>query len=149
MNAGDPQLSEVSHICLVRLAATVWFAGVVILLFKSIGMIVDALSLGATPVLAFSAIIAGIVAGTAKARWIFIRTCQKNIKRIFTLTSPKIWQFYRARFFCFLLLMILFGHFAHDLSENSVWRLLLLASLELSISTALLISSGCFRKLPT
>ncbi len=132
---------------LVKLAAVVWFSGVVILLFKSTIILIEAVKLGAPVSVAVSTVITGLVIGMIKAKYLFIRICKSNIKRIYSLKSPKIWQFYRIRFFFFLFLMITLGNYAYRLFHNSIFLLFTLAVLELSISTALLISGKCFREI--
>lgn len=131
---------------LIRLAALVWFAGVFILLFKSTALLIEAVRTGAPFLAAVLAAATGVVIGVIKAKYLFIRICEKNIQRILALKSPKIWQFYRTRFFFFLALMIAFGNWAYRLSSHSAVLLAALAVLELSVSTALLISGNSFRK---
>lgn len=132
---------------LVKLAALVWFAGVLVLLFKSVVMLIEAVKIGAPVSVTVSAVIAGLVIGMIKAKYLFIHICKRNIKRIFALKSPKIWQFYRIKFFFFLFLMITLGNYAYRLSSNSVFLLFTLSVLELPISTALAISGKCFIKI--
>lgn len=127
------------------MAALVWVAGVIVLLLKSSSMIMNAVEIGAPVSLAVTAVIIGLAAGAIKAKYLFVRVCNKNIERICALKSPKIWQFYRIRFFFFLFLMITFGNFAYRVSSGNLYMLLALAALELSISTALFISAKCFR----
>lgn len=131
---------------LIRLAASVWFAGVLILLFKSTALLVEAVRTGAPLFAVLLAAAAGVAIGLLKAKYLFIRICEKNIQRILALKSPKIWQFYRTRFFFFLALMIAFGNWAYRFSSHSAVLLAALAVLELSVSTALLISGNRFRK---
>lgn len=137
-------LPGVKPYTLVKLAAIVWFTGVIILLVKSSGMLIETVNNGAPLVWVFISVLIGLVFGKVKAKYLFIRLCKKNIKRILALESPKIWQFYRTRFFFFLFCMILFGNYAYDLARNNIYFLLSLAVLELSISTALFISGKCF-----
>ena len=132
---------------LIRLAASVWFAGVFILLFKSTALLIEAVRTGAPFFAAVLAAATGVAIGMLKAKYLFIRICEKNIQRILALKSPKIWQFYRTRFFFFLAFMITFGNCAHRFSSRSAVLLAALAVLELSVSTALLISGNCFRKI--
>ena len=129
---------------LIKLAGIVWGAGVIILLVKSGGMLVEAAEMGAPPVWVAVAILTGVFLGGIKAKYLFVRICRKNISRILALESPRIWQFYRSRFFFFLFCMILFGNIAYGLARDNICFLLPLAVLELSVSTALFISSRCF-----
>lgn len=107
-------------------------------------MIREAKLLGAPFDLTLFAALTGIILGWIKSTCLFDGACKKNIDRIFALASPKIWQFYRIRFFFFLCAMILFGSWAYAGARNHVHLLLGLAVLELSVSTALLISGRCF-----
>ena len=141
------ELLTATKATLVKLAALVWFSGVVVLLFKSTVMLIEAVKIGAPVSVAVSAVIAGLIIGMIKAKYFFIRICKSNIKRIFALKSPKIWQFYRMRFFFFLFLMITLGNYSYSLFNNSVFLLVALSVLELSISIALLISGKCFREI--
>lgn len=138
------QLLSCEKISLVRLAGLVWFVGVIVLLFKSSGIFIETVNIGAPFALTVTAVMSGLAIGAIKAKYLFIRLCRQNIKRIYALNSPKIWQFYRPRFFIFLFLMIAFGKYAYHISDTNCYLLLLLATLELSISTALLISIKCF-----
>lgn len=88
----------------------------------------------------------GILIGWVKAKYLFEKLCLKNLKRICALKEPRIWQFYRPRFFVFLFLMILLGKYLPELIQGNSLMLFLLATLELSISVALLISSHYFWK---
>lgn len=130
---------------MIRLAAIVWFAGVLILLFKSSGMFIEAVGIGAPVSLTIGAVAVGLAVGAVKAKFLFVRICRKNIHRIYALKAPKVWQFYRIRFFIFLFLMVSFGNWAYHASKNNFGLLLGLAVLELSISTALLLSATCFK----
>lgn len=132
---------------LFRLAALIWFTGVVVLLVKSVTIIREAIEVGVPVPVAVSALAAGVIIGMVKAKYLFIRICKKNIERIQALESPKIWQAYRTRFYFFLILMITFGKYAYHFSNSSAFWLTALAILELSISTALFISGNCFRKI--
>ena len=131
---------------LVKLAALVWFAGVFILLYKSTAMMIEAVGVGAPLSMVVLTVISGLIVGMIKAKTLFIHVCQKNINRILGLKSPRIWQFYRVRFFIFLFLMITLGNYAYHLSSSNAFLLLALSTLELSVSTALFISGKCFKK---
>ena len=98
------KMLNTTKINLMKLAALVWFAGVFILLYKSTVMVIEAVDIGAPLSVAVFTMITGMVIGLVKAKYLFIPLCKKNIKRISGLKSPKIWQFYRLRFFFFLVL---------------------------------------------
>lgn len=130
---------------LKRMAALVWFVGVVVLLLKSTTLFLQAIEEGVATPIVLVAIFGGILIGWFKAKLLFIKLCKKNLQRIRELNAPKIWQFYRSRFFFFLFLMILAGRYLPMLVQGSGVFLLLLAIVELSIATALCLSIHCFR----
>ena len=110
---------------LVRLAAVIWFTGVIVLLFKSTGMLVEAAGKGATGFLICLTMLSGFCLGLAKSKYLFVRVCLNNINRIHALPSPRVWQCYRGRFFFFLALMILSGNSAYSLARDNIYLLLL------------------------
>ena len=87
---------------------------------------------------------AGIAVGLVKTRYIFLKSCRKNMTRIDALTSPKLWQFYRFQFFIALALMIVLGSVLSRVSQGNHTFLVAVATLDISIGTALLISSKVF-----
>ncbi len=133
-----------SSLTLKRLAALVWYSGVVVLLFKSSILFLEADRSGAGSLLIILAILSGLLIGWVKAKYLFIKMCNRNLKRINALKQPMLWQFYRNRFFIFLGLMILLGTYLSKLIQGDYVMLVALAIVELSIATALLISSHCF-----
>ncbi len=129
---------------LKRLAALVWYAGVVVLLIKSSGLFAAALDNGASPRLVSAAILGGLGIGWLKAHYLFARVCRKNLERIGALQKPMLWQFYRGRFFVFLFMMVSLGaYLARQAAGDDAW-LISLAVVELSVAMALLASSRCF-----
>ena len=140
-----------STLTLKRLAALVWYIGVVALLVKSTGLFLKADRDGASLHLILLAILIGLVIGWIKAKYLFIKVCNKNLKRIDALKQPMLWQFYRKRFFFFLGTMISLGAYLSRLAQSDYLMLIALGVLELSIATALLVSSFSFwgKKLPS
>jgi hypothetical protein len=128
------------------LASLVWYSGIVVLSFKSSKLFLEAQSVNPNQVWIWSAVLGGLVIGIIKAKYLFNRLCIKNLKRIDALEKPKIWQFYRIRFFIFLLSMILLGSFISRLAHGNYPVLIIMATIEISIATALLGSSYCFWK---
>jgi hypothetical protein len=129
---------------LKRLAALVWYLGVAVLLIKSAGQFLEADRAGAGPLLVAFAIFSGLLIGWIKAKYLFIKICRRNLERIDALKKPKLWQCYRIRFYFFLGLMILLGVFLARLAQDASLMLAALGVLELSIATALLVSSRFF-----
>jgi len=126
------------------LAAITWYIGVLILLTKGAELAQDAHDLEPEGMGKRLAWIIGIVVGVIKTRYIFIKSCQKNLARIVDLKDPKIWEFYRRGFFVALFLMILLGATLSRIAQGNYISLISVAALDISIGTALLLSSKEF-----
>jgi hypothetical protein len=133
-----------SHRTLRVLAAFVWYAGGIVLLLKGRELLVEARGLNAELAWSWLAIPAGLALGGLKARYVFVKSCRRNLARIAALLQPRIWQFYSPRFFVALALMITAGVTLSRLAHGSYAFLVGVATLDLSISTALLASSIAF-----
>lgn len=129
---------------LIRLAALIWYTGVVVLIAKSSALFLEALKSGADQVFILMAVLCGIVIGKIKAKYLFYDIGKKNLDRINSLKNPKLWQFYRKRFFVFLFLMISLGQYLSGVAHGDTMALTALAVLELSIAVALFFSSLCY-----
>ncbi|MCP4607904.1 MAG: hypothetical protein GY845_04220 [Planctomycetes bacterium] len=138
-------LNTTSNI-LIKLAALVWYTGVVVLIAKSSALFLEALKSGADQLFVLMAILCGVVIGKIKAKYLFYKIGKKNIDRINLLINPKLWQFYRKRFFIFLLLMITVGRYLSVVAYGNNMGLIALAVLKLSVAFALFFSSHCFWK---
>ncbi len=128
------------------LAALVWYCGVVVLVIKSTTLFIASKDLGVNTGALFFAIAVAITVGLIKGKTLFSAICLKNLQRIDSLSKPKIYQFYRPRFFLFLALMITTGVTLGRAAQQNVYFLLGLATIELSVATALFISSFRFFK---
>ena len=128
------------------LAAFVWYVGGIVLLLKGSTMLAEAHSLRPEHGWLWLAAVAGSFIGGAKAKFIFSKTCQKNLSRITSLDRPRIWQFFSPWFFVFLAVMILAGVTLSRLAHNNYAFLIGVSILDLSISVALLGSSYVFWK---
>jgi len=131
---------------LILLASLVWYSGAVVLFFKSSKLLLEAQSINTNQTWIWLAVLTGLIIGGIKAKYLFKRLCIKNLKRIDALSKPKLWQFYRTRFFIFLFSMILLGSFISRLAHGNYPALITMAIVEISIATALLGSSNCFWK---
>jgi hypothetical protein len=131
---------------LILLASLVWYSGAVVLFFKSSKLLLEAQSINSNQTWIWLAVLSGLIIGGIKAKYLFKRLCIKNLKRIDALSKPKLWQFYRIRFFIFLLSMIFLGSFISRLAHGNYPALITMAIIEISIATALLGSSNCFWK---
>jgi len=128
------------------LAALVWYSGVIALLIKSTSLLFRAHVISPGHPWLLMAVLVGVVIGAIKARYLFRRICLKNLKRIDALKHPKLWHFYRMRFFIFLLTMVILGSYLSHRAQDNFPMLIAMAAIELSVAIALLGSSDCFRK---
>jgi len=128
------------------LASLVWYSGAVVLSVKSIIMLLEAQTIKPGHAGIWLVIIGGILFGAIKAKYLFKKVCIKNLDRIKALKNPKLWEFYRFRFFIFLLTMILLGSFISRQAHGHYSMLITMALIEISLATALLGSSVCFWK---
>jgi hypothetical protein len=126
------------------LAAIVWVVGGMVLLLKGFGLLAQANDLRTGHHWPSIAVAAGLLIGGLKAKYLFRNACQKNLARIDALARPKIWRFFRPWFFLFLAAMILAGATLSRLAQGNYPFLIAVAVLDLSIATALLVSSRVF-----
>ncbi|MHC4307440.1 MAG: hypothetical protein ACYSR7_02305, partial [Planctomycetota bacterium] len=91
------------------LAASVWYVGGIVLLIKGSSLLAEAYSLKPEQYWPCLAIAVGPVIGSLKGKFIFRKSCLKNLARIDALNQPKIWQFFKPWFFAVLAVMITFG----------------------------------------
>ncbi|MCF7827139.1 MAG: hypothetical protein K9M55_03600 [Candidatus Marinimicrobia bacterium] len=134
----------VSHNTLKLLAAIVWYIGPVILFNKGAELANEAYELESQSWGRLFSWTAGIAVGLVKTRYIFIRSCRKNLARIDALASPRLGQFYRLRFFIALASMVALGAVLSRVSQGNHTFLVAVATLDISIGTALLVSSKVF-----
>ena len=135
---------DTSERTLKILAASVWYIGSLILILKGGSLLIEAEGLKPGQAWTWSAAIIGLFLGGLKAKILFRKVCKKNLNRIAGLEQPKIWQFYRLRFFVFLFFMSTIGAFLSRLAHDNYPFLLSMAALDLSIATALMGSSYIF-----
>ena len=126
------------------LAALLWYTGSIILLLKGSSLLSEAATLKPEDGWPWQVAVLGIFLGGIKAKFIFNKSCQKNLDRIAILIRPRIWQFFRIRFFAALLLMVLAGATLSTLAHNNYPMLISVALLDISIGIALLGSSYVF-----
>ena len=130
------------------LAAIVWYVGGIVLLIKGASLLVEAFSLKPEQYWPCLAIAVGPVIGSIKGKFIFRKSCLKNLARINDLYQPKIWQFFKPWFFAVLAIMITFGatmaRLAH--TQHNYYFLIAVAIVDTDIGIALLWSSYIFWK---
>ena len=145
MNKKSAQL-VVSARSLRILAALLWYIGSIILLLKGTSLLIEADLLKPEDGWPWQVAVLGMFLGGLKARFIFNKSCQKNLDRIAALDQPRLWQFFRIRFFAALMLMIIVGVTLSRLAQNNYAMLISVALLDVSIGIALLGSSYVFWK---
>jgi hypothetical protein len=89
-------------------------------------------------------VVAGLLLGLLKARFLFSKFWHKNATRIDTLDEPRLWQFFRPGFFLMLAVMILAGATMSRLAAGHYQSLIGVATLDLSLAMALLGSGLIF-----
>lgn len=129
-----------------RLAAIVWHVGAVVLLVKGATLLGEAGALHYGSVGFWIAVTTALVAGALKARFIFSRSCQRNLVRIEAMRAPRVWQFYTPGFFLLLAVMITAGAILSRLASGRPVPLIAVAALDLSIAVALIAGGGPFWK---
>jgi hypothetical protein len=134
----------VSSRALKILAAVTWYAGGAVLLTKGGSLLIEAEALAPDRAWQWLAPLVGLVVGGLKARFIFSKSCRKNLDRIEALDQPKVWQFFRPGFFAALAVMALGGGTLSRLAHGNYPFLIGVAALDLSIAVALLGSSYVF-----
>ena len=128
------------------LAALVWYVGGTILLLKGRSLLIEADALKPEEGWPWLAAVVGIFLGGLKAKFLFNKSCQRNLDRIAALNRPRVWQFFRPGFFVILTVMILIGVSLSRLAHNNYPFLIGVAILDLGIGIALLGSSYVFWK---
>jgi len=130
------------------LAAFVWYIGGTVLLIKGSTLLVEAHILRPEMYWTWLAIAAGPFFGCLKGKYIFRKSCQKNLARIGAIKQPKVWQFFKPWFFAVLAAMIMFGAVLSRLAQtyNSYILLIGVAIVDIDIGSALLWSSYIFWK---
>lgn len=136
----------VSHRSLRILAAWAWYCGTIVLTLKGASLLVEAHALKPEEGWPWGAILIGLILGVFKGESLFKRSCLKNLERINTLVRPRVWQFFRPRFFIFMAVMILLGATLSGLAHTNYPFLIGVAVVDLSIAIALLWSSRIFWK---
>ncbi len=118
------------------------------LLVKGFSLLAEAYSLKPEQYWPWLAVVVGPVIGSVKGKFIFRKSCLKNLARIDALNQPKIWQFFKPWFFLVLVIMILFGatmaRLAH--TQHNYYFLIGVAIVDIDIGIALLWSSYMFWK---
>jgi hypothetical protein len=115
-----------------------------LLLLKGGSLLVEADALQPEEGWPWLAAVAGLFLGGLKAKFLFNRSCQRNLDRIAALDRPRVWQFFRPGFFAALTVMIFVGATLSRLAHNNYPFLIGVAAVDLNIGVALLGSSYVF-----
>ena len=137
----------VSTFTVMILAAFVWCSGGIALLLKGGALAKSAYALQPDDIWTFLTPVLGIMIGLIKAKFIFIKSCRKNIVRIKALESPRFWQFFRPGMLLFLAIIIPAGAWMSRSAAGKYLYLCIVCALDLSICTGLLVSSMMFWRL--
>jgi hypothetical protein len=137
---------KVSQRTLMITAAIIWYGGGISLLFKGGALIKNAYAIDAQSIWIYLSPILGIIIGLLKGRFLFSKSCEKNIKRIKALSNPRIWQCFRPGMLIFLAIIIPTGAWMSRAAAGNLTFLCLVGALDLSIACALLSSSIVFWK---
>ncbi len=97
---------KVSQRTLMITAAIIWYGGGISLLFKGGALIKNVYAIDTQSIWAYLAPILGIMIGLLKGRFLFSKSCEKNINRIKALSNPRIWQCFRPGVLIFLAIII-------------------------------------------
>lgn len=120
------------------LAALIWYVGGMVLLLKARSLLSQARALQPELLWPWLAAVTGLLLGAIKARFLFRKSCSRNLDRIAVLHRPRIWQFYRPKFLVVLTIMILAGATLSRLAHGNYPFLIGVAILDLGIGIALL-----------
>jgi hypothetical protein len=137
-------MTHASTRSLVILSAFFWYGGGFVLLLKGGSLVLEARCLAPGDFWPGLVLVSGVIIGAIKARFLFSRSCRKNLIRINALAQPQWWQFFRPGFFVFLVLMIAAGATLSRLSHGNYPFLLAVALLDVSVAIGLIGSSYVF-----
>jgi hypothetical protein len=137
---------KVSQRTLMITAAIIWYGGGISLLFKGGALLKNVYAIDAQSIWTYLAPILGIMIGLLKGRFLFSKSCEKNINRIKALSNPRIWQCFRPGMLIFLAIIIPTGAWMSRAATGNLPFLCLVGALDLTIACALLSSSIVFWK---
>jgi hypothetical protein len=137
-------MPSVSRRILNILAALVWIIGGVVLVIRGTSLLLEAERLSPGRSWPWLGAAAALLLGSLQARFVFIKSCHKNLDRIAALDRPRIWQFYRAGFLVFMAAMIATGITLSRMAHGNYPFLVAVAAVELNIAVALLGSSHVY-----
>jgi hypothetical protein len=131
---------------LKKLALVVWYSGFIALALKSYTLFKEAYALNSNLYLMGLFLLLAFLLALLKTKYIFIKSCKKNLERIEGLENPRFWNFYRKRFFLFLAIVISLGAFLSRWASGDYSALIAVAVIDMALSLALFFSSFLFWK---
>ena len=126
------------------LSALVWYGGGIALLLKGRSLLAEAEALNPGLPWPWLGAAGAVLLGALQAKFLFAKSCKKNLDRIAALDQPKVWQFFRPGFFFFLALMIATGAMLSRLAHQSYAWLIAVAIIDWIVAVSLLGSSYVF-----
>jgi len=131
---------------LKNLAMLVWYIGFIALSVKSYKLFAEAYTIDSNLYYLIFFLLMGFLLSLLKTKYIFIKSCQKNLQRIEQLKEPKIWQFYRVGFFLFLVGVISLGAFLSHKASGDYYFLISVGVVDMALALALFFSGFEFFK---
>ena len=128
------------------LALLVWYIGFIALSLKSYKLFAEAYTIDSNLYYLIFFLLMGFLLSLLKTKYIFIKSCQKNLQRIEQLKEPKIWQFYRVGFFLFLVGVISLGAFLSHKASGDYYFLISVGVVDMALALALFFSGFEFFK---
>ena len=128
------------------LAMIVWYIGFVALSLKSYKLFAEAYSIDSSIAYLVSFLLIGVLLSILKIKYIFLKSCKKNLLRIENLKNPKIWEFYRVEFFIFLIVVISLGAFLSRMASGNYYFLVSVGIVDMALALALFFSGFMFFK---
>ena len=129
---------------LKTLALLVWYIGFVALSLKSYKLFNEAYTLNNNLTYLITFLVLGFLLSLLKTKYIFIKSCQRNLQRIEKLENPKIWQFYKIHFFLFLIVVISLGASLSHMASGEYYFLIIVAIIDMALALALFFSGFQF-----
>ncbi|RLD62482.1 MAG: hypothetical protein DRI95_13050 [Bacteroidetes bacterium] len=126
---------------LIIVSALIWYVGSISLFLKTITLLKSAFDIHSNIMIILLSVLLGLVIGFFKGKYLFIKSCRKNVQRINELKKVRFWLFFKPSFMIALAIMIATGAALSRLAEGNYAALLGVAILDLTIGTALLYSS--------
>ena len=126
------------------LAMIVWYIGFVALALKSYALFSEAYTIDSNLYKLTGILLLGLLLSLLKTKYIFTKACRTNLARIEALEHPKIWQFYRAGFFLFLVIVISLGAWLSRMAAGEYTFLISVGVVDMALALALFFSGFVF-----